>query len=256
MRRTTVRRSPRRTGPSRALAPIATLALVALAATACSDDDGGDDSDDGDERQAPLAALTSAQIDEALLQAENLGEGWTSAPGTESDTDAPGCLGDLGRLIDQLVTKDDESVEFTYGEVLTVESSVSSYESEPEVASVFKQVKDVAAACTDVTGSDEEGNSWDLTLTASSDAVHDDVDDQLSLSATGTFTTPDGQQVPIHVEQATVRLGPNVASLSTIDVQDRATEHAVWAEIAVERFVDVVEGEEPEPTTAPAPAAG
>ena len=87
MRRTTVRRSPRRTGPSRALAPIATLALVALAATACSDDDGGDDSDDGDERQAPLAALTSAQIDEALLQAENLGEGWTSAPGTEGDTD-------------------------------------------------------------------------------------------------------------------------------------------------------------------------
>ena len=51
------------------------------------------------------------------------------------------------------------------------------------------------AACTTVTGPDGDGNEWNLTLTTSDEATYDDVDDQYSVSGSGTLTTPDGTEL-------------------------------------------------------------
>ncbi|PWN01879.1 hypothetical protein DJ010_15095 [Nocardioides silvaticus] len=237
---------------TRASAPVAALVLVVLTVAAgCTDTDS--DAEDTDE---PVGALTSEQIATAVLQPENLGDGWESAPAAEDeDGTAPGCLADLEALTDQLEAEEQGGTEFTFGEVLTVESTVSAYADETQIKAIFDQVQTVAAACTGVTGTDDDGNEWNLTLATSDDAVHDDVDDQYSVTGSGTLTTPSGADVQVHLETTQVRLGPNVASVSTFDFEERTTEHQAWSEIAIERFVDVAEGEEPETETAPAPGA-
>lgn len=135
-----------------------------------------------------------------------------------------------------------------------MESTVSAYAEEIGVAAVFDQVQTALAACSLIEGPDSDGNIWDVDLTVSDEAVYDDVDDQYGISGAGTLTTSDGTAYDIYIEQTAVRLGPNVATVTTTDLQSRTTEHAVWTEIAVERLLDVAEGEEPEATTAPAPA--
>lgn len=251
MRRTTAIRSGRLARP---LASVAVLALVSAFAAGCGDDSG--DSDDGadDEPEVAVTALTPDQIAEGVLQSDNMGDGWTSEPSTEDDSTAPGCLANVETLTDGLEEKDKGGTKFSYeGTSLTVESTISAYDDEPGLTAVFDQVQVAVAACTTVTGPDGDGNTWDLTLTSSDEAVYDDVDDQYSVSGTGTFTTPEGENFEVYLEQTAVRLGPNVASVNTIDINSRTTEHATWAEIAVERFVDVAEGDEPDGTTAPAP---
>lgn len=239
---------------TRALAPLAVLALISALAAGCSDD--GDDSDDtADEKDVAVEALTAEQIAEAVLQPDNLGDGWTSAPSTDEESTAPGCLADLEVLTEQLERQDRGGTEFSYGDILTVESTVSTYADETAISAIFDQVQTVAAACTTVTGPDGNGNEWNVTLTTTDEARYDDVDDQYSVTGSGTLTTPDGTDVQIYLEQTAARLGPNVASISTFDLEARTTEHAAWAEIAIDRFVDVAEGEEPEATTAPAPAS-
>ena len=240
---------------TRASAPVAALVLtvfvVLTAVAGCSDTDS-----DAEDTDKPIGALTSEQIATAVLQPENLGDGWESEPATKDEgSTAPGCLADLEALTDQLEAEEQGGTEFTFGEVLTVESTVSAYADETQIEAIFDQVQTVAAACAGVTGTDDDGNEWNLTLTTSDDAVYDDVDDQYSVSGSGTLTTPSGADVQVHIETTAVRLGPNVASVSTFDFEERTTEHRAWTEIAIERFVDVAEGEEPGSETAPAPGA-
>lgn len=256
----------RRTTRSRSLAPIAVLAVVALTAVGCSDDSSDSASDEetvvvdqngqtigGDPSTVP--PLSADQISQAVLQDDNLGDGWTSEPSTEDDTAAPGCLADVDTLTEGLEEQAKGGTEFTYGDILTVESTVSAYPDATALAAVFDQVQTAVAACTSVTGPDGDGNTWDITLSSTDDAGFDDVDDQYSISGSGGFTTADGTNVDIYIEQTAVRIGPNVATVSTFDLNPRKTEHDVWAQIAVDRFVAVTEGEEPAATTAPAPTS-
>jgi hypothetical protein len=246
---------PRRT--ARALAPIGVLALVAVLAAGCSDDSDGDDESE-DEPDAKITALTDEQIAEAVLQDDNLGEGWASEPATDDDSVGPGCFGDIDTLTDGLEEKAKGGTEFAYGETELpyVESTITAYGDDNAITAVFDQVQTVLGGCSTVSDTDEDGGQWDLTLTYDESATYDDVDDQFHLTATGTFLQS-GATAPtsIIIDWTTVRVGPNVGTVTTIDTQPRATEHAVWAEIAVERLTDVAEGEEPEATTAPAPAA-
>lgn len=253
MRRTAAFR-PRRL--ARSLAPVAALALVSALAAGCSDDgdSDADDNEDSAEDTVEVGPFSADQITQAVLQPDNLGEGWTSEPATDDDEEAPGCLADVDTLTEGLAEKDKGGTSFSYPEALTVESTVSAYAEEIGVAAVFDQVQTALAACSLIEGPDSDGNIWDVDLTVSDEAVYDDVDDQYGISGAGTLTTSDGTAYDIYIEQTAVRLGPNVATVTTTDLQSRTTEHAVWTEIAVERLLDVAEGEEPEATTAPAPA--
>lgn len=236
------------------LAPIAVLALIPALA-GCGDDGGSDSDSDPKDDSHPVVALTEEQIAEAVLQADNLGEGWTAEPSEEDEEDtAPDCLAEVESLIDQLERKARGGTEFAYGDSdLSVESTVSAYEDENAITALFDQVQTVLGACGSVSDTDEDGNTTELTLTVDDAATHADVDDQYHLSGTGTYTTASGQSADIYLEQTSVRVGPNVATINTFGLQSRTEEHATWAGIAVERLVDVAHGEEPEATTAPAP---
>ncbi|KAA1428276.1 hypothetical protein F0U47_04875 [Nocardioides antri] len=241
---------------ARALAPVAVAALVSALAAGCSDDGDADSDAEDDDSDVAVAPLTEEQISEAVLQEDNIGEGWTSTPSSEDDSSGPGCFGDIDALTDGLPEKAKAGTEFAYGdaELPFVESSVTAYDDETAIAAVFDQVQTVLAACTTITDTDEEGVIWDLAMVFDDSATLDDVDDQFHASATGTLTQPGGDPVEIFIEWTSVRLGPNIGTVATIDTQERPTEHATWAEIAVDRLAAVAEGEEPDATTAPAPA--
>jgi len=251
-----VRRTPafRPRRLARSLAPVAVLALVTAFAAGCGDDGDADDNEDSAEDTVEVGPLTADQIAQAILQSDNLGAGWTSEPATEDDEEAPGCLADVDTLTEGLAEQDKGGTEFNYPEALTVESTVTAYAEEIGVSAVFDQVQTALSACSVIQGPDSNGSTWDVALTVSDEAVYDDVDDQYSLSGAGTLTTSDGSSFDIYIEQTAARIGPNVATVTTTDLQSRTTEHAVWTEIAVERLVDVAEGDEPDATTAPAPA--
>lgn len=255
MRRTAVSR-PRR-GPARVLGSVAVAALVAVLATGCSDGGDSDADDDQEEPDPPVTALTEEQISEAVLQDDNLGEGWASSPSSDDDSVGPGCFGDIDTLTEGLAEAAKGGTEFGYGEgeLPFVESSVTAYEDENAIGAVFEQVKTVLAACSTISDTDDDDVAWDLAMTYDDAATHDEVDDQFRLSASGTLTQPGQDPMDIHIEWSSVRLGPNVATVATIDTQERPTEHATWSGIAFERLVDVAEGDEPEETTAPAPSA-
>lgn len=240
---------------TRASAPVAVLALLSALAAGCGDDGGSGSDSNEDDQDVPVVALTADQIEQAVLQEENLGEGWTSEPATESEDDAPGCLGDIDKITEGLDRTERGGTQFDQGD-LRVESTVSAYADETALTGVFDLVQTTLAACTTVDGTDADGNTWDVELTTSDETTYDDVDDQYTVSGSGTVTAPTGQVIEVHLEQTAVRVGPNVGSIGTFDTQSRSTEHAVWAEIAVERLVDVATGEEPEETTAPAPEGG
>ncbi|WP_183094203.1 hypothetical protein [Nocardioides stalactiti] len=256
MRPTTALRPLRNRRRARALAPVAVLALVAAVSTGCGDDDGGDEADTDDDAPAVTGPLTEEQIATAVLQSDNMGDGWTGAPATEDDTAAPGCFADLDALTEGLTKAARGGTDFTFGadSVPSVESTVTAYEDEAGITAIFDQVQTVIAACTTVTGPDGDGFEWNLTVATDDSEVFDDVDDQFGVTATGTITPPGGEAQEIHLAWSSVRVGPNVGSVTTFDVVDRTAEHATWAEIAVDRLTDVIEGEEPEATTAPAPA--
>lgn len=254
----------RRRARFRSLAPLAVLALVAATAAGCNDNSGKDaDAQEtvvvdqngqtiGGDPDA-LPPMTPDQISQAVLQDDNMGDGWTSTPSTDDDTTAPGCLADVKTLTAGLTKKDKGGTEFSFGDTLSVESTVTAYTDATSLAAVFDQVQVAVAACTKVTGPDGDGNTWDLTLTSTDDAGYDGVDDQYSVSGTGTITTSDGNSAQIYLEQTAARIGANVASISTFDLSSRSAEHETWAQIAVDRFVAVANGDEPAATTAPAP---
>lgn len=253
MRRSPVVRARRR--QTRALVPVTVLALVSALAAGCSDD-GGSDADDPDEDQdAPVTALTADQISQAVLQPDNMGEDWNVEPSTDDDdTAAPGCLADVDTLTEGLTREARGGNDFSYSIGLpTVESTISAYDDEAGISAVFDQVQTVLEACTAIVGPDGDGNQWDLALETSDEATYE-ADDQFSLSASGTITETDGDESQIYIEWTNVRIGPNVAAVTTVDIEPRTDDHAVWSQIAIDRFIAVIEGEEPAATTAPAPA--
>ncbi len=254
MRRTAAVR-PRR-GSARVLARVAVAALVSLLAAGCSDDGDSDSDVKDDESKAAVGALTEEQIAEAVLQEDNLGEGWTSEPSDDSDDNpAPGCLRDIEGLTDGLPEKAKGGTELSYGEdeLPSVESTVSAYQDEAAISALFDQVQTALTGCTTISATDDEGLTWDLTLTSDEELTLD-VDDQSNVSGSGTLTAEEGQTVDIYIEWTNVRVGQNIGAITTFDVQSRTAEHDTWAQIAVDRLNAVIAGEEPAATTAPAPA--
>ncbi|KAA1419590.1 hypothetical protein F0U44_14310 [Nocardioides humilatus] len=259
----------RRTARSRSLAPLAVLALVAFAATGCNDD-GGSSSKDTDAQETvvvdengqtiggdpdAVGPLSADQAAQAVLQSDNMGEGWSATPSTEDDTEAPGCLADIDTLTEGLTKTTKAGTEFAYGdaELPFVESTVSAYEDPTAIAAVFDQVQTALGACTTIDAPDGDGNQWQLTLNYDEAATYD-VDDQLHIAASGTITSGGGDPTQIYIEWSNFRVGANVGGVTTIDTEPRSDESAAWTAIAVDRLLKVAAGEEPAATTAPAPA--
>jgi hypothetical protein len=230
----------------------ATLAAVAALAGAC----GGDDGDDSDDTQDPTttasSTLTEEQAEQAALTPDTLGTGWTEDPAEEGEDEAgPGCLGEIDAITDSIEETVKVDRTFRYEDGLPqVTSSVSSYPDEDALIDVFDRFETEIENCTTIEW-EEEGFSYNLTITPDADIAGLVGDDQNGFTASGTLVTPAGDESPLHLHATFVRVGPNIASISTTGVEDASAANQAFASIAAERLAAVASGEEPPATTAP-----
>lgn len=240
--------------PVQRLAAVAVLALVATSAAACGDDDKSDGSDSGGTTSS-VGALSEDQLGQAVLQPDNLGDGWTQEPSEEDDSTSPGCLAEVQAITDAVDEAAKVAFDYTYGDagVPLVTSSASAFDDEEVLTSAFEDAKDALSACDTVTGTDSDGTVYNLTLSYD-DTVAEGVDDQVNLTLDGSITV-NGEDATIAERITMVRLGPNVATTAMVDFGDSSAVAAFddYRQIAIDRFVAVANGEEPAATTGPAP---
>lgn len=242
------------------LAAVAVLALVATSAAACGDkkDDSssGSDSTASSSAAPSVSALTEDQLGQAVLQPDNFSDGWTQTPSDDSNDSSPGCLAEVQAITDSVDEAAKVAFDYTYGDsgVPLVSSAVSSFDDQDALVTAWDQADSTLASCPTVTGTDPDGTAYDLQMSYD-DSVADGVDAQVSLTLTGTITT-NGTDTTIAERIVMVRLGPNVATAGMVGLGDVSSVAAFdsYQQIAIDRFVAVVNGEEPAATTAPAPA--
>lgn len=271
----------------RALASAGVLALVSLLAVGCGDDGGetaaqetdtvvvdadgnviddtttdaptSPETDDVDTVDDSGPALTQEQLEVVVLTPDNVGDGWDGGP-IESDqhNDAPGCFGELATISDSLDPFEvaEYDVEYVYGDVgfPAISSGASSYEDGNEVAGAFEDLHAVLSTCTSVSGTDGDGNTWDLAVTYDATVVSDATDDQINITASGTLADLSGGEFELTLHQSYVRIGKNIMTIGTTDFSDQTALHEAYTEIAIDRLVDVIIDSELAVTTGPQPA--
>ncbi len=264
----------------RLLTTVGSLALVSLLAVGCGDDggeaepqetetvtvdtDGNPIDDQGDDQTDDAAddsgpALTQEQLEVVVLTPENLGDGWAVRPAeSDEDSDAPGCCGEIEAISDDRDPLEfaDHDVEYGYGDTGApqITSSASSYDDGNAVAQAFDELSAVLSSCTSVTGTDGEGNTWDMTVTSDDTAVSDATDDQVNVTASGTFADSSGAEFELTLHQSYVRIGKNVITIGVSGFEDQSALQAGYTQIAIDRLVAVIIDSEPSQTTGPQPA--
>lgn len=235
------------------LAAVAVLALVATSAAACGDDDKDDSGSASD--TPTVSELTEDQLGQAVLQPDNFSEGWTQTTDDETEDSAPGCLADVSAITDSVDEAAKVAYDYSYGDsgVPLVTSSASAFDDQDEVTKAFDDAKSALEDCSTVTGTDADGYEYDMTLSYD-DSVSEGLDDQVNLTLAGTITVS-GQDSTIAERVTMVRLGPNVAVTAMVGLGDTSTVASfdAYEQIAIDRFVAVVNGEDPTAATAPAP---
>ena len=257
--------------PRRRLGALASIALVAGMATACGGDGddepeaeetvtvtaGAEESETTDEDGEGGTPLTEAQLQEVVLSADNLGEGWTGGPSDEEDEtdEGPGCLGDIDEITESVEEAEEVDVTYGYGEVglPQVESGASTFDDEATIATAFDDVQAALTTCTTVQGTDDEGSTYDLTLVADETTSDDALDDQINLTGSGSVTDSSGNDFQISLHLTMARLGTTVVTIGTTDFSDQSAAHEVYAQIGIDRLVAVSSGQTPPATVAPAP---
>ncbi|NYI99444.1 hypothetical protein HNR19_000143 [Nocardioides thalensis] len=239
--------------PFRRLAAVAVLALVATTAAACGDDEKSGDS--GDSGDSP--SVTQEQLDAAALTLENFtGDDWEEVPHEDDeDNDSPGCFGDIGDSIDELDPTLESKHQFedsTIG-LPSVSHEVLYFEDEGAITEKFDEVQEGLASCTEINETSDEGITFDVTITSDEEPISDEVDDQINIVIAGTITQ-EGTPNNISQHVSISRIGNVLTQVGTLDLGDESEMHAGLAQIAVDRLVAALAGEEPAETAAP-PAA-
>jgi hypothetical protein len=222
------------------------LALALSTLTACGDEEPSDDA-----ASAELEVLTDEQAEEALLSEAQMGEGFTAAEPTDSDSDTDlGCLNALDEM-DDIGAETEAKVEYSATTRLalpSLENNVFSYSDLDPVTARFEEVTDALEGCTSVDVTDEEGTSFVLDVSVDSETTTEDADQQVTLQATGTITAG-GQELPIAMHMTSVRIENHVTVLvhtdATDDTEGSAATFDTYVTAATERLAAVVAGETP-----------
>jgi hypothetical protein len=235
--------------------------VVSLLAVGCGDDAGDAEAQETEtvliDDSGP--ALTQEQLDVVVLTPENVGDGWTGGTvESDDDSDSPGCFGEIDAISDTLdpIEVAERDVEYDYGDSgpPQITSGASSYQDGNAVAQAFDDLAAVLRECTTVVGTDDEGGSWDLTVTTDETLSTDTIDDQVDVTATGTYTHASGSEFDVTLHQTFVRIGKNVLTVGVSDFEDQSALHDAYVQIAIDRLVAVIIDSEPSQTTGPQPA--
>lgn len=247
-------RAARRTLPTSRRFAAASAVALALVLTGCGGDGG---SGEADESSSPL---TQEQADEALLTADNLGEGFVANPDDDDDDDEAeelGCLSfidALGESEDAATTaKIDYEFENDMGNPAVL-SLVESYDDTDGAEGAVDTLRAELEDCDAVDYEDEDGIVFSLDVSSDDEQTADGTDDQLNLSAAGTIASGEFE-FPFTLELSIAQVGQHLTVVGVTDLGSHSSEAVDdYTQIAVDRLVAVADGDEPAETTAPAPS--
>ncbi len=234
----------------RVLAP-GVLALALTGLTACGDDTDASSGAPGGS-SADLEVLTEDQAQQALLSEAQMGEGFTSAEPAEDDTAQPdmGCLSALDDM-DDIGAESEAKIEYTSTSdsgLPSLENDVFSYPDTERISDRIAEVSSALEGCDAVEFTDDDGTSFSLDVSVDTDTTAEDVDEQVTLEATGTVASGK-QRFPIGIHLSSVRIDNHVTVVIYTDMpQDQAESSAQfdgYVTAAAARLAAVAAGETP-----------
>lgn len=227
---------------------------LALALVACGSSDGSD----GDDRSSSSDAAptdgvpTDDELAAALLTSDDVPEGFEQSDVDDDDDDedsvfADTCLGDVADFDDQVGTEpvSKAKTQFTVEDETTqslLQAGISLYDDEDAVVDAFDEFYSGFSTCTDLSFTDDGGNSYALDVTADDTVTIDGADSQLTIKLTGTATAGT-DSIPIDFGFLVVREGAAVSHLSTSEVGDTYDLDAdvdALAQTQADRLADVL----------------
>ena len=197
--------------------------------------------------------LTRAQAETVLLTPHNLGPLYrqVAAP-SDDDTSDPGCFATLFNS-PKATTELERGFDRvgTHG-LATVVSDVMSYRTTSAMTREFARVRRVLATCTHIDDT-TEGVRTRLEVSGGYEKSSPVADEQINISATGTFTTG-GQRLPGGVWISLARIDNHAVSVGILAADSRqSTDLPAYSKVAINRLAAVAAGKRPPAEKVPPP---
>lgn len=233
---------------------IAVAALAAMCGVLVGCGGGSGDGEGG----SSVVVLTNDQIEKALLTLDNMPDGWTtSSEDHDDDEDAPGCLANLDDVDSAADSEADAEAEFEVDDdfgLPALANSVASFKTDREVSDAMDAMRDAFSDCNHLEYTDpDDGTEIVLDFSTDDEKSTSDVDDQFNLEATGSISA--GLEFPFGLWLSVVRVDNHTTLVMISDLSDEGGSLLdPYVQIAVDRLVAVIDGEEPVATQGPGAA--
>lgn len=199
--------------------------------------------------------LSQAQTSEAVLTLAQLGPDWRR----DSKID-PGYF-DIacGELIESALqgaaATSSASVGYSENSGLPrLVSTVTTYETADGLDAVLDTAASELGACPPMASADHGGYVYNLKFRKIPALRGIDADQEVSYSAIGTVSTPEGEELPVRHHISHVRVGTSIASVQIhSDFVEPAKFHRGAVKVAVERLIAIVDGVAPPKGRVPSP---
>jgi hypothetical protein len=195
-------------------------------------------------------------LQQVLITTDNLGDGWIQQP--DDNGEAPGniatgtgCLEEAGAP-DDIEPLERATARFTSTLAgLAVTHGAGTYDDPEDLTAAISAAGDALEDCDEITN-EVRGATMQATISTDSARSHDEVDQQLTVTALGSISYEEQSQ-EFSVLISLVRVGRHLTTVHTTGPSDVSESHAAYVEIATARLLAVVAGDEPPATLAPAP---
>ncbi len=196
--------------------------------------------------------LTDDELSPALLTTDDLPGGFVEEPEEdeeESETFVGTCLEEVGTLTDQPEFDSDGEAKVSFvleGDAgqSSVQSQVESYADQDQVETAIEMFSDVVGSCSEASGTDPDGTSYDLEVLSDQTVSLAGVDEQARVAINGTLTTPGGGlELPVNIGYNVARIANNIVVIATLDIgevgEGIVPQTDVIAQVSVDRLAEI-----------------
>ena len=239
------------TTPLRRLSVAVTALALGAALVGCGSSDDKSDAA-ATPTTPPAKVLSETEATAALITEGNLGGIFKVVPDDgEPESDAPGCMNDVADILDDdspaKTTADRDLGLSEDGKSSQVSNKVLSYESVEAAETAIKDLRTALTACTEVKDTDDDGFTYDLTVTTNDTKDESGADDQVNADASGTIAATDGSSGKISFLLAVVRKGNNITAITGSTVETELPGPlSDLVEVAYDRLVAIADGKTPD----------
>ena len=195
--------------------------------------------------------LTDDELMPALLTADDLPGGYVHEPESEDEEDSESfvgsCLEEIGTLTDRPEFDADGEAKASFvleGDAgqSSVQSQVESYADQEQVETAIALFSEVVGACSEASGTDPDGTSYDLEVLSDQTVSLAGVDEQARVAISGTFTTGE-LELPVSIGYNVARIANNIVVIATLDVgevgEGIVPQTDVIAQVSVDRLAEI-----------------